>query len=156
MRGITARVLPETTSRVTRHTADEINERIRRDMEERVGFFARHPGSIDARLEELDSEWDIERMLEANAAGLGLAGVLLGRLVDRRFLMLSAAVTGLLMQHALQGWCPPVPVFRRLGFRTAREIDAERTALKALRGDFDEARSLRQGPVAMLLEAVRR
>jgi hypothetical protein len=41
-------------------------------------------------------------------------------------------------QHALQGWCPPVPVMRRLGVRTAREIERERYALKALRGDFDQ------------------
>ncbi len=47
-----------------------------------------------------------------------------------------AAVAGFLFQHAVQGWCPPVPLFRRLGFRTAREIDHERYALKALRGDF--------------------
>jgi hypothetical protein len=31
----------------------------------------------------------------------------------------------------------PVPVFRRLAFRTASEIDQERYALKAVRGDFD-------------------
>jgi hypothetical protein len=41
-----------------------------------------------------------------------------------------------LLQHALQGWCPPVPFFRSRGVRTAREIDQERYALKALRGDF--------------------
>jgi hypothetical protein len=38
----------------------------------------------------------------------------------------------------VQGWCPPLPVFRRLGIRTASEIDYERYALKSLRGDFDE------------------
>ena len=41
-----------------------------------------------------------------------------------------------LLQHAVQGWCPPVPFFRRRGVRTAREIEIERYALKALRGDF--------------------
>ncbi|HET9942578.1 MAG TPA: hypothetical protein VFR05_04515, partial [Terriglobia bacterium] len=41
-----------------------------------------------------------------------------------------------LLQHAVQGWCPPVPLFRRLGIRTQREIDEERYALKAMRGDF--------------------
>ena len=40
------------------------------------------------------------------------------------------------MQHALQGWCPPIELFRRLGVRTAGEIARERYALKALRGDF--------------------
>jgi hypothetical protein len=36
-----------------------------------------------------------------------------------------------LLQHALQGWCPPVPILRRLGYRTAREIFEERLALLA-------------------------
>jgi hypothetical protein len=45
-------------------------------------------------------------------------------------------VTGFLLQHAVQGWCPPVKYFRRRGVRTAEEIAEERFALKALRGDF--------------------
>jgi hypothetical protein len=48
-----------------------------------------------------------------------------------------ALVTAFLFQHAMQGWCPPVPILRRLGFRTADEIGKERMALKAVRGDFD-------------------
>ena len=40
-------------------------------------------------------------------------------------------------RHAVKGWCPPVPLFRRLGVRTCGEIERERYALKALRGDFD-------------------
>jgi Protein of unknown function (DUF2892) len=77
----------------------------------------------------------MERVLEANAATLALAGTLLGAF-DKRFLVLAAAVSAFLLQHALQGWCPPVPFFRKRGFRTMREIDTERYALKALRGDF--------------------
>jgi hypothetical protein len=50
--------------------------------------------------------------------------------------VLSGAVLGFLLQHATQGWCPPVSVLRRRGVRTRREIEAERYALKALRGDF--------------------
>jgi hypothetical protein len=50
--------------------------------------------------------------------------------VDRRFLALPAAVLGFLLQHAVQGWCPPVPVLRRLGFRTQTEIEDERHALE--------------------------
>jgi hypothetical protein len=60
----------------------------------------------------------------------------LGTRVDRRWLLFPAAVAGFLLQHAVQGWCPPVSIFRRLGFRTQSEIDEERYALKALRGDF--------------------
>jgi hypothetical protein len=64
--------------------------------------------------------------------------VALGYAVDRRFLLLPAAVLTFFAQHALQGWCPPIPLFRRLGVRTAREIERERYAIKALRGDFDD------------------
>ena len=46
-----------------------------------------------------------------------------------------------MIQHALQGWCPPLAVLRRLGFRTAKEINEERFALAALRGDFDKIHS---------------
>jgi hypothetical protein len=34
---------------------------------------------------------------------------------------------------------PPIPLLRRLGIRTSREIEIERVALKILRGDFVEA-----------------
>jgi hypothetical protein len=129
-------MLAKTTERVAVHTADAINRRIRQEMEDRIAYFADHPDEIEGRLDELDREWDIERTLEANAATLGLSGVLLGAFVDRRFLVLPGLVTGFLLQHALQGWCPPVPIFRRQGVRTASEIEQERYALKFLRGDF--------------------
>ena len=126
-------MLPATSDRVPRNTAPEVNERIRRQT---LANLARYrnagPEAIARRLEELDHEWDIERAIEANAAGIALAGVALGAFADRRFLLLSAAVCLFLMQHALQGWCPPVPILRRLGFRTAREIFEERLALKSL------------------------
>ncbi|HEX6987666.1 MAG TPA: hypothetical protein VF170_19965, partial [Planctomycetaceae bacterium] len=61
-------MIPATSRRVPEHTAEEVNRRIRRDMEERVARY-RHapPEEIDRRLHELDREWDIERTLEANA-----------------------------------------------------------------------------------------
>lgn len=133
-------MLPATTDRVPRHTAEVINRRIQQQTEENVRYFAGHPEQIDARLVELDYEWDIERVLEANAAGIALTGVLLGAFVNRRFLLLPAAVAAFLLQHALQGWCPPVPFFRNRGVRTASEIDQERYALKAVRGDFERAK----------------
>ena len=129
--------LPSTTSRVPEHTAPHINRQIRQQIEDNLAYFAAHPDEIDRRLEELDQEWDDERTLEANAATFSLLGLTLGLAVDRRWLALPVGVAAFLLQHALQGWCPPVPVFRRLGVRTAGEIDQERYALKALRGDFD-------------------
>lgn len=131
-------MIPSTTARVPAHTAGHVNEQIRRRTEEAVAAVAAAgPAAIDRRLAELDREWDIERTLEANAATVSLIGVGLGAFVDRRFLLLPAAVAGFLLQHAVQGWCPPMPVFRRLGVRTQAEIEQERYALKALRGDFE-------------------
>ncbi len=95
------------------------------------------PIELEARLDELDREWDIERLLQANASTLAMIGVALGYTWDRRFLLLPAAVLTFFAQHALRGWCPPIPVFRRRGVRTRREIERERYAIKALRGDFD-------------------
>jgi hypothetical protein len=105
-------------------------------MKERVRYYAAHPKKIARRLRELDEEWDIERAIEANAAAFGFTGIVLGVTVDRRWLSLPALVTAFLFQHAIQGWCPPVPILRRLGFRTAQQIEKERNALKALRGDY--------------------
>lgn len=130
-------MLPPTTIRVSQHTAEDINERIRRQTDETVSAcVSRGTTDIDRRLRELDEEWDIERTLEANAATLSLIGLGLGEFVDRKWFLFPAIVCGFLLQHAIQGWCPPVPVFRRLGVRTSFEIEQERYALKSLRGDF--------------------
>jgi hypothetical protein len=82
-------------------------------------------------------EWDVERYLQMNAGIVSLSGVVLRAMVSRRFLVLPAIVFGFFFQHATQGWCPPLPVFRKMGVRTRREINREKYALKALRGDFE-------------------
>ena len=124
-----------TRHRVPDHTSSAVNDKIRRETERRIQFFKDHPEEIPQRLGELDEEWDIERAIEANAAAIGFTGIALGAL-DRRWLALPAAVTAFLLQHAVQGWCPPVPILRRLGFRTSYEIEEERRALQASRGDY--------------------
>jgi hypothetical protein len=131
-------MIPDTVERVPRHTADEINRRIERATNDRVRFFAANPAGIDRRLRQLDAEWDIERLLEANAATFAFTGTVLAATVHKRWLALPALVTAFLFQHAVQqGWCPPIPFLRRMGYRTPREIETERVALKALRGDFE-------------------
>lgn len=136
---------PATRDRVARHSPDAANRHIRQRTEARLRHLAAHPGRIPRRLRELDREWDIERTLEATAATLAFGGTMLGALRDRRFLALPAAATAFLLQHALLGWCPPLPLFRSLGVRTAREIEAERAALLLLR---DEIQAAAQPPAA--------
>ena len=114
--------LPPTARRVAWNTSGKVNADIRgrtlKNMERAIDS-----GDLDGAIRRMDREWDTERVLETNAACLLL-------------LSLGLGVAAFLLQHALQGWCPPLPVIRVLGVRTAGEIGVERTALKSLRGDF--------------------
>ena len=74
--------------------------------------------------------------MQANAAGFTLTAVVLGVIENRKWFIVPGVIAAFLLQHAIQGWCPPLPVLRRLGLRTETEINRERSALKALRGDF--------------------
>ena len=127
----------ESTDRVRAQTATEINDQIDVQTRNRLMRAAGAPPAVLGRLiTDLEEEWDIERWLETNASLLALSGTLLGAFVNKKFLILPALVLPFLLQHAIQGWCPPLPLFRRKGVRTRKEIETEKYALKALRGDF--------------------
>jgi hypothetical protein len=148
----------ETADRVRRSTSDEVNALLDLETQERVRRYAtRTRSEITRRIEELDREWDMERVLETNASALAFVGVSLGLTHSKKWLILPGVVTAFLFQHAVQGWCPPVPVFRRLGVRTRKEIDREKYALKVLRGDFDETNDADDAETraARALQAVR-
>jgi hypothetical protein len=151
--------LPPTSTRVEGSTESAVNDAIRARTDAEVARLeGADPDRFAARLGQLDGEWDIERVLQANAGTFALAGTLLGYRVDRRFLVLPAVVFSFLANHAVRGWCPPLPIFRRQGVRTAREIERERYAIKALRGDFERVplpnADDKQSRVRAALEAV--
>ena len=114
---------------------DRIQARTLHDVSRYIGA---DPVFIDQRLRELEREWGVERTLQANAASLALLGLGLGLTLNRKFLLLPAVAAAFLLEHAVQGWCPPISVMRRLGIRTAAEIQEEIIALRILRGDFLE------------------
>ena len=152
-------MIPSTIDRVRVNTDESINQQIRCRTEEKVACVAvQGPAAIERRLAELDNEWDIERFLETIAPTFTLLGMTLGVTRSRAWFLLPFLVQGFFLQHALQGWCPPIPILRRLGVRTFAEIDEERYALKALRGDFrhvsDEGSNSEDA--ASALEAARR
>lgn len=130
--------LPSTSDRVPLHTDQDAQEKIRQRTEETVAFYAARLDQISERLDELEREWDTERTLETSFASVTFLGAVLALLSRRKWLVLPIAAGGFMLQHALQGWCPPLSLIRRMGVRTQREIDEERFALKALRGDFRE------------------
>jgi hypothetical protein len=115
--------------RVPAHTDKRVNAAIRERTDRSVAYFRNHPEEVERRRRELDREWDVERTLEAMSACFSLVGLALGVTRDRRFLVIPCVVQTFFLQHALQGWCPPLPVLRRLGFRTIEEIQRERRAI---------------------------
>jgi hypothetical protein len=130
-------MLATSSGRVPIHTSYDINRRIRERFHQCVSYYGNFPEEIPQRLKELDREWDIERALAAMSATVSLVGLALGAKGRKRWLALPMAVQGFYMQHTLQGWCPPLPVLRRLGFRTSTEIEREKCALKDMLRDRD-------------------
>lgn len=124
-------------NRVRENTPDKQNEKIDQKVLDRIRQLKGMPREqIDARIEKLRREWDIERALEVNASTLAMAGLLMGTLSNRKWYLLSGVVVTFLIQHAVQGWCPPISLLRAMDIRTRREIDEEIYVMKELRGDF--------------------
>jgi hypothetical protein len=129
----------EENDRVRRNTAQEVNQTLDTRMEDRIRGYAAGGDrtEISNRIEELEREWSIERLIETEASLMGLTGLGLGAFVNRKFLAIPAFVGAMVLLHGVQGWYPMLPMFRRLGFRSREEIDREKFAMKVLRGDFD-------------------
>lgn len=123
---------------VRANTAPAVNQKLEQALRERITSYAnKSPREITERIRELEQEWDVDRTIEAGAAGMAVTGFLLSKLLGRKWLLLPAFALPALFAHAYQGWCPPATLMRRYGIRTRREIDAEIYALRLLRGDFE-------------------
>jgi hypothetical protein len=143
------------------HTPKEIQRRIDSAFEERIRFYAAQPPeAISRRLEELNHECDLDHVLMKNASGIALAGVVMSFLGGgRKWLLVSGTALTFLLVQSFRGWSPPAAALRRLGLRTRAEIDAERYALKLLRGDFEsihpEEKQRKEYPAENVWSAVR-
>ena len=126
------------TDRVRANTWPAVTARLDADTQLRLRHASASPSKdeLNRRIAALDREWPFDRVLETEAALMGLAGLGLGVATDKRLLALPAFVSAMLLLHATHGWYPLLPLFRRLGVRTQDEIDRERYGLKAIRGDF--------------------
>lgn len=120
----------EQTDRVRRSTSSPVNQEIDRQTDENIRRYSgKGQSAILQRIDALDREWDVERVLGVNASSLALSGLVLGLTTNRKWLLLPGVVLPFLLQHGLQGWCPPLAILRRLGVRTRGEIDREKYAL---------------------------
>jgi hypothetical protein len=116
-RPFTASDVDDRVDRTTRAVADDVRGAPRE--------------AILRRLTELDGEWDAERSLATNLTLRSSISLELGSgsAICR---WLAASQTAFLLLHTLFGWCRPVPIFRRMGFRTTKEIQREREELFAV------------------------
>lgn len=125
------------SDRIRKNSPFQQNREIDRITKKNIEEYSNTPDEVIAHhLRKLDKEWDIERSLELNMSTLALTGIFLSLFSSRRWLILPVAVLGFFIQHAIQGWCPPLSVFRSMKIRSRSEIEQEKYGLKALRGDF--------------------
>lgn len=125
--------LPSTSQRVKISTDPAINKAIfKRTGSNIMELTNSTDAKIKHRISELDQEWDTERVLEANFAIVSILSTILGYKVNRNFFLLGGIASVFLLQHALQGWCPPLSIIRRLGVRTAEEINYEKQVIRDL------------------------
>lgn len=129
--------MERSSDRARRHTARSVLRRIDNDTLDHLMEVGQKPETASRRLEALDREWELDRTVEAEAAAMGLIGLALGAFVRPAFLAMPATVGAAVFLFGTRGIYPLLPIFRRLGIRTSREIERERYAIKALRGDFD-------------------
>ncbi|WP_442598254.1 DUF2892 domain-containing protein [Neobacillus sp. D3-1R] len=128
-----SKLFSPTTMKVNLHTEPEINEKIRRRIQSNIeAYKGRSDAEILSRMRELDYEWDTERTLETNFAVIVVITALLGLFGKKAWFLISAIAGFFMLRHAFQGWCPPLPIIRKCGIRTAAEIMEEKEGLKRL------------------------
>lgn len=126
-------IFPATAKRIKFHTNEQVSNKIKKQTLDNISNYAhKNKEQINNRIKELDAEWDIERVLETNASSAIILSTVLGLTVNKKWFVATGVVGGFLLQHAIQGWCPPVEVFRRMGIRTCSEINYEKNVLKSL------------------------
>jgi hypothetical protein len=105
-------------------------------IQDHLNGYYHNQEKIDERLLELDREMDLESYMQTESTALTIAGIILALTVNKKWLALPLAVSILSLANNARGRNNPLTVFRKLGFRTRGEIEKERYALKAIRGDF--------------------
>ncbi len=124
---------------VRAHTPLVVNQRIDEHVERCVRYMAEKGdrAEMSRYLERLEREWDIHRAVAVAGSAMALLGLLLGRRDGGRWRGLSMVASVVMLQHGVSRFSPLSELLRGLGVRTRREIDLEKFAIKALRGDFE-------------------
>lgn len=143
--------MPPTTKRVRLQTPSSVNKEIYIRTLKNISRYDEYTHrEIALRIKELNREWDTERVLEANAGFFSFVAIILGYFVHAWWFLLAGGIAFFLLYHAIKGWCPPLPIIRRMGVRTAEEIFKEKMALQVMKGGFQEAKQ----DIGLLMERI--
>jgi hypothetical protein len=115
-------------------------------LEEHVARLAdAGPHAIEARLAELDDEWSVNRAAKVSAGVLAVGAAAAEVLGQRRLSAILALTAGTCLCSYLMSRRSVVgDMLCHLGFRQGTEIERERLALRALRGDFRHVPTLHE------------
>jgi hypothetical protein len=117
--------------------SDELSANDRREIEDRLAQIAFHgQPAIAQRLAELDREWSAGRVAKVLIAVGILLGLAAAVFISLWWLILPVVLGLMLLQYIGGRECWLTNVLKRVGLRSGIEIEHERWALKALRGDF--------------------
>jgi hypothetical protein len=111
----------------------EIDRRTARN----IRFYADKPANLlDRRLEELSREVPLEALIYGHGALLTLISLVFVLLGRKKWSIVALLVSALQFQFFHQRRNPFVHFLRRRGYRSERDIQAEKYSIEALRGDF--------------------
>jgi len=116
---------------------DELSEKDRQQIADRLARIAYegHP-AIAQRLAELNHEWSAGRVAKVVVAAGILVGLAAAMFISLWWLALPVVLGLILLQHLVSRECWLTRALKPFGLRSGTEIEHERWALKALRGDF--------------------
>jgi hypothetical protein len=112
---------------------------IDRDTARSIQYYSGRPIQlVSQRIEELEQEIPLEAFVYRGGAILTIASLtlLLLRHKTRTAWTLAVAVAALQLQYSYQGRNALTDILRKRGYRSRKEIEAEKYSLEALRGDF--------------------
>jgi hypothetical protein len=104
-----------------------------------IRFYSSQPIQfVSRRIEELDQEIPLETFVYRGGAALTIASLTLLRLRGKTNAawILACVIAALQLQYSYQGRNRLTDLLRKRGYRSRKEIQAEKFSLEALRGDF--------------------
>ncbi len=132
-------IMPGKPAAVSVETGARPRKEVDRATARSIQFYSsRPPEFVSRRIEELKEEIPLEALVYRGGAALTIAGVtlLLLRRKIRAAWILTVVIAALQLQYSYRGRNALIEILRRRGYRSRKEIEAEKYSLEALRGDF--------------------